>query len=122
MNWFIDNKLHSIRFDPLGMKQNPWTAVSEFEKNASKYGFSWDNDNWKNVDWNEKEAIQCAEDLNKQVWPYLKHHTWSILHLLGMDYKKEEVFDTLRNDFDWNDLWVRRRNKLKIYYNKLINL
>jgi len=122
INWFIDNKLHSIRFDPLGMKQNPWTAVSEFEKNASKYGFSWDNDNWKNIDWNEKEAIQCAEDLNKQVWPYLKHHTWSILHLMGMDYKKEEIFDTLRNDFDWNDLWLRRRNKLKIYYNKLINL
>ena len=39
-----------------------------------------------------------------------------------MGYKKEEVLNTLRDDFDWKKLWLVRREKLKEYYNKLMNL
>ena len=122
-DWFIDNKLHSIRFDPLGMKKNPWTAISEFERDAEKYGFAWDeNENWYNNDWHELDAIQYAEQLNKDIWPYLGHHTWTIVHLMGMKYTKDEIFSIKRDDFDWKELTNRRRNMLKTYYNRLINL
>lgn len=122
LDWFIDNKLQSIRFDPLGMKKNPWTMVSEFERDSEKYGFKWDdNGAWYNELWNEETAIQFAKEMNEKAWPHIGQHTWALVHLLGLGYEKDQIFKQKRIDFNWRDLYHKRYDFLKNYYNKLMS-
>lgn len=96
--------------------------VSEFERDSEKYGFKWDdNGAWYNELWNEETAIQFAKEMNEKAWPHIGQHTWALVHLLGLGYEKDQIFKQKRIDFNWRDLYHKRYDFLKNYYNKLMS-
>jgi len=89
--WFVENKLHSINFVPLGLfgpgdKKSKYTIQSEFDKNAEKYGFVFDDNpaenfdsvekTWRNDCWTTASAKRVAAKLTEEMKKYRKPNTW----------------------------------------------
>jgi hypothetical protein len=92
VNWFIDNDLYHILFQPLGLTANKELKnLSEFEKNSEKYGYTFDEGvtgygNWKNNYWSHDEA---SNFVNTVINPKLLrqrsiYSSWLIAQYLGL--------------------------------------
>jgi hypothetical protein len=109
-NWFIQNNLHSIVFERLGLngpEEGPiWSIKSEFDKNSSKYGFTMlptqPNKvfaDWKNDNWTRDSASYHADRLNNMLENHRKVATWSIPTLLWANVSKNDIENKKRNDY-----------------------
>jgi hypothetical protein len=109
-NWFIQNNLHSIVFERLGLngpEEGPiWSIKSEFDKNSSKYGFTMlptqPNKvfaDWKNDNWTSDSASYHADRLNNMLENHRKVATWSIPTLLWANVSKNDIENKKRNDY-----------------------
>jgi hypothetical protein len=134
--WSKDNDLHCTEFRALalfGKKSsstfNHHTILSEFDKNAEKYGFEFtsesngSNDNfWKNSTWTYKEALDLDLAMRAEVEPINKATTWQIPILLWYGYSKELLLNTRYFDINVTDLKTLTENKFDEYYRMLMSL
>jgi len=122
-DWFIQNDLHSITFERLGLNgpdDGPvWSIKSEFDKNASKYGFtmlpSQPNSifaNWKNDNWTRDTAGYHADRLNKKLADHRKIVTWSIPNVMWYGATRDEIENKRRNEYPQD--FFRNANQEKV--------
>lgn len=124
VKWHADNNMHSIKFWPLGLVENSQITLSEFEKNASAYGFSFDgkNGSWVNGDWNYVKAINVAHQLNTSAKPFNHLHSWLTVNLMSMGVPKEDLFMNTTEFFKkYNSIGLKKKFVDK-YLQKIINL
>jgi len=134
LKWHKENNLYSIVVGALGLnnpnKSNRHTIRSEFEKNAEKYGFkfnentSWNSNAWENETWTSKSA----KDFLVPIFKYLNDNNlrraspWAVGNLQLLGYDKEYLFNTPVQNIDNPDYRSRLYNKYREYYNLLMSL
>jgi len=122
-DWFIQNDLHSITFERLGLNgpdDGPvWSIKSEFDKNASKYGFtmlpSQPNSifaNWKNDNWTRDTAGYHADRLNKKLADHRKIVTWTIPNVMWYGTSRDDIENKRRNEYPHE--FFKKANQEKI--------
>jgi radical SAM superfamily enzyme YgiQ (UPF0313 family) len=133
LHWHKDNNLHSITFSPLGLnnpnKSNRYSIRSEFEKNAEKYGFKFNEDTWHTNGWeNETWTDNTCKEFLAPIYKYLNEHNlrkaspWAVGNLQLLGYDKEYLFNTPVQYLDNIEYRSRLQNKYKEYYNLLMSL
>jgi len=136
VNWFIENNLHSIGFDLLGLygvdnSASPNSIFSEFDKNPQKYGFSFEADpinfngttmNWKNCTWTVGEAYRVTQLATKMTREFSKTRMWSILALLWQGYDLTYLMTTPQEQLSWDDIKASTLTSFDVYFNKLMLL
>lgn len=132
-DWFIDNQLYSIEFNPLGLygveSNSIYTIQSEFDKNAEKYGFKFTGmgegglRTWENDNWTDQSAKKLASEMNKLVLNHKKVHLWFIPALLWYGVKPETILSKPSEWYSWLN-WMPKRTTLKLsqYYDLLDRL
>jgi Radical SAM superfamily len=126
VDWFNENDLKHIIFQPLYLTNVKGVKnLSEFERDAEKYGYSFENKilsraklpNWKNDYWSLEEVV---EFINTDIVPHLgKNHylsSWLVVHYLGLGIPPAVTFDRknyLRNDIVFNYLKEYKKLILK---------
>lgn len=131
--WFIENKLHSIQFNTLGLfgpnnDTSRYSVQSEFDKNSEKYGYTFTGSSkeqyreWKNDNWTTASASILVKKVSKIIKPYKKLNTWAVQSLLWYGYNKEYIETTPHNDLPWQDLKDHSKLLLNQYYTNLMAL
>lgn len=132
-DWFIQNDLHSINFERLallGPNDDPvWSIKSEFDKNASKYGFTMMPPangsifpDWKNDYWTRDIATHHMNEANKKLYDYRKIQTWSIPSMLWQGFTKDDIENRLRKDYPTELLTEYRNQKLREYFKAIMTV
>lgn len=137
-DWFIDNQMYNMAMHSLGLTPNPnLKHASEFERDAPKYGYTFDNKiphpkgpgfgkfgYWKNDYWNQYEADALVEDvILPKVWPYnARHGSWQIMQLIQLGIPEEQFEWKNRNSWDLDTLRSLIQVQVTQYFNKLIAL
>lgn len=133
-DWFIENKLHSIQFNVLGLygpenNSSRYTVQSEFDKNAEKYGYKFTtaadargHRSWKNDNWTTRSAARVCKDVTDTIKPYRKINTWAIQSLLWYGKTHEYVETTPHIDIDWLNIKQISKELLDVYYKELMSL
>ncbi len=121
VNWWMSNNISSIRFDALFMKKHQWFNLSEYEKDASKYGFTWaEDDTWVNENWTEHSATKLATEIEEILRYKNKQLPWTAVNLLGMGHSLEEVMTKTRYEFDWQSQQSKLNALMTGYYKELM--
>jgi len=125
LNWANDNIINVIFFG-LQVTNNlhERSYVSEFEKNAEKYGFKFDvNNKWYNDTWNRGSVLEYSTTLNK----FRKRMNYAgfnhvALHSLG--FTNEEILSTHPDNMvrDNQEFYNRKKIFLQNYIGKLHSL
>lgn len=121
-DWFIQNSLHSIYFETLGLMENGYRHQSEFERDATKYGYSFythanGERHWQTDYWNFEDAAKFSAQVNARVLPYTKFSGWRTLACETVGMSLEDA-GALAKDFKFNlekelnVLFVRKYMKL----------
>lgn len=125
LKWANENNINVIFFGLQVTKNlSERSYVSEFERNATDYGFKFDeHGNWYNDLWSRKTVLECSLKLNK----HRKRTNYSgfnhvALHNLG--YSNDEIISKDQTELSLNnpEFFVRRENFINRYLNKLRNL
>jgi len=118
--WCVDNEMYNWDFATLFINRNTnniWK--SEFEKEYSKYGYSFTGDktdyNWKNDIWSREEANELRKELSFRGEQYQKPSSFLLSTLVGLDYSYEELMHTHINKLPWNEFLQRRDSMIKNY-------
>ena len=120
-DWFIQNNLHSITFDPLTLLQVSYRNQSEFEKNAESYGYTFNDRQWVNGDWDRPMAVEKSNQLNALLYPHNKVSSWVALSALSVGMPEEQILVT-RKEFK-NSIFPKLREQYILkYLQKLENL
>jgi hypothetical protein len=98
--------------------------VSEFEKNADKYGFKFDeNGKWYSDLWNRQTVLVAADNLNKfRKRMNLSGFNHVSLHTLG--FEDDEILKTHPDKMtrDNPEFYKRKKVFMETYLQKLRNL
>ena len=125
LKWVNENELNSIFF-ALGVTNNLLERpfLSEFERDAEKYDFKFDNEGkWYNDTWSRKSALEFANKLNNsRKVNTITSFNYSIMKSLG--YRDEEITSKRLGDLvEKNTEFFQRKNKfIKAYKEKLLSL
>lgn len=132
--WFLDNDLHSIQFNPLGLfgpgnDKSRYTIQSEFDKNAEKYGFRFTGETasrgqliWENDNWNTYSAVITAREASEMVVRKKKINTWILQSLLWYGLTHEEIFSVPQVELPWDSLLESSAGLYDQYYAQLMSL
>ncbi len=128
--WVEDNDLYTMVFHKLGLfgnnnKNTKYTIQSEFDKNAEKYGFSFDEKNiWSNETWTEQTAIDATMELSNYIRAsdYRKTSIWNLGTMLSLGYSKEYLLKTPIKDIDSVKLSSLNWARYTEYFTKLSEL
>jgi radical SAM superfamily enzyme YgiQ (UPF0313 family) len=122
-DWFIDNKLHSMWFFDLGLSTKQIRDQSEFERDAEKYGYRFDeNQEWYLPEMNWKQSVKIRDTLNKRLSPHVKTTAWTTMGLLSLGVEKTKLIETKWCDFDKGWVWKQKYNFLETYKSLLTEL
>jgi radical SAM superfamily enzyme YgiQ (UPF0313 family) len=105
VGWFISNQLYGMWVDTLYLSDTNVRHQSEFERNASKYGYSFKEDvfgrYWTSDYWDFRQAAVFSKQVNERLKPYVKHSGWRTLscHTVGMP---AEEIDKVVSKFNFN--------------------
>ena len=125
LKWANDNMMNVIFFG-LQVTNNlhERAYVSEFERNAEKYGFKFDNENkWYNDSWNRKTVLEYSAELNlKRRRMNYSGFNQVALHSLG--FTNEEILTTHPDKMvrDNPEFHFRKKAFLQTYIDKLNSL
>jgi hypothetical protein len=125
LTWVNDNNLNVIFF-ALQVTNNLGDRpfLSEFEREAEKYNFKFDNDNrWYNETWSRQTAIEFADSLNhKRKHTPVTSFNYIIIKSLG--FTDSELLNKTRPEIiERNPKFFERREMfIKTYKNKLLEL
>jgi hypothetical protein len=130
-DWFIENDLHSIQFNTLGLfgpgnDSSRYTVQSEFDKNSEKYGYTFTSNeteqyrSWKTDNWTTESAAALAAKVTKRIKPHKKLNTWATQSLLWYGNSKEYIETTPHVDIHWNYIKDQTSMLLDTYFKKLM--
>jgi radical SAM superfamily enzyme YgiQ (UPF0313 family) len=133
LKWHKENNLHGIFFAPLGLnnpnKSNRYSIKSEFETNAEKYGFKFNDNAWHTNGWvNETWTDKTSRAFLGPIYKYLNDNNmrraspWVLGNLQLLGYDKEYLFNIPLQNLDNADYRTRLNNKYREYYNLLMRL
>lgn len=135
VNWFIENDMHSIKFQGLGLfgvgdKTSKYTIQSEFDKNAEKYGYKFKDlfdgnlRTWTNGYWTKKSAFDMAKEVTTIVDKHRRVQVWGLPALEWFGWKKETLRTIKFLDIPFNTpiMATMNRSKREKYYELLLQL
>ena len=136
IKWFINNDLHSINFNPLGVYgklsniAGRHSTQSLFDKNLEKYGFEVTKTSkyygiidWRNGVWTRNSVLELTQKLNETVLPIKKSYSWRILPYEWSGVSDDDVMSL-------SEIQLRHNTKIKsskklhlnYYFNSLMSL
>lgn len=125
--WLIDTEVNHWKWHRLGINREKNSLfISEFDRNAEKYGFDWyvDNGNlyWKTQYATQRDAEGWVSELTAVASPHYKYACWSLLELA--QYKFDIQFmmkvSSKKNEF-MPEMAKRRKEFLHNYWGQLLN-
>jgi radical SAM superfamily enzyme YgiQ (UPF0313 family) len=124
-DWLVQNKMPSWYWAHLQINRDRInTYTSEFERNAEKYGFSFENDNgriiWSHRLYNERQAEDMTITLNNMSKPYTTPSWMPLLELGNYTDDLKLYRATAHDNIDWNPIRQGRLDFLKTYYLQLL--
>jgi hypothetical protein len=131
VDWFVDNKLDSAMFFPLSLfkpnETNIRSTTSEFDRNAEKYGYSWQPIDgrdgnpleWKNKNWTESTATRVAIEARDRVRLYNRVNSWDAMPLRWYGMDPNDVLTTRYRDLD-KEWFIRRGKELVAEYHSML--
>lgn len=133
IDWFNKNNLCSINFTALKLygpaSRQPHVILSEFDRNAEKYGFSWGDYDpklnskiWFNNTWNTHTAIEFEFIANSLVQKHRKLSPWITPELTWLGHSQDEILSTKAFNFDVNMSRPARQQKVNEYFNLLMSI
>lgn len=135
VDWFKDNALHSMGFNALSLfgknADYEMEHISEFDRNAEKYGFEWLADGtldgvkttkWRNKNWTDDAARSARDRFNRMIYPYIKTQMWMSVSFLWYGYSRRYLTDTLHKDLPWDEINGRTDANFQEYYQRLMAL
>jgi hypothetical protein len=132
--WFLDNKLHSIQFNTLGLygpgnDKSRYTIQSEFDKNAEKYGFRFTSEKtingnviWENDNWTLGTAYHTAQQATEMIKNVKKVNPWIVQSALWYGISNEEIFNVPYVDYPKEFFQQASHNLCQKYYAGLMAL
>lgn len=134
LDWFIQNDLYGIFFQPLGLygpdENAPIHSIkSEFDKNQKKYGYTiippeenmmyaeWSNNNWNRID-----STKLANELLMESREYRKLQVWFIPYALWTGLSLDYINTTPIHQYPKDFAKESERMYLKQYVNLLLNV
>jgi len=125
--WLVDNEIMDWTWHALSVNRDingPW--VSDFDRNADKYGFEWINKNGKTI-WKTKymdwfEALDLKDQMNEVGKQYRTVDCWNVLERGSVGYDPFKDRYTLLKNIDHKESADRRNIFLKNYLKDLMNL
>jgi hypothetical protein len=125
--WFIDNNIPDWTWHLLDINRDingPW--VSDFDRNADNYGFTWMIYNgrtvWKTQYMNYVEGRDLKDELNNEAKKYRVVDCWATLERGSIGYDPKIDRYTKVVNIDHKESSERRENFLKNYYSDLMNI
>ena len=105
--WLIDQGAHQINWTGLNISKNKTGLfLSEFDRNAEKYGFTWIKKNgmnfWKHEHTDQLTAHEWARALKEQAKPSSKYACWRLMEVAQFGYD----IDVMRTK-SYQDLTLR---------------
>jgi hypothetical protein len=106
-------------------------VLSEFDKNAEKYGFVFDESipagdssiGWRNETWTSQRAINFNKHVVKPKVRQITHiGSWNMGPLVFLGYDKETLMNTKVKNFDWKKTDILLQSKFDEYFVKLLAL
>jgi len=123
--WLIDNEIPSWIWMNLGVSKDAHDEYrSEFDRNAEKYGFTWEMHEgryiWKTDYCDSILAKEWKLQLDNESKSYQKLNVWSLLSLgsIGADIEEYQNYKIV--DIDWKNISNQRNLFLKNYYLQLL--
>jgi hypothetical protein len=132
--WYLDNNLHSIQFNPLGLfgpgnDKSGYTIQSEFDKNAEKYGFEFTSEEstaghrlWKNDNWTIGSAVITARQATEMIKDVKKVNPWRVPSFLWYGVSENDIFNVPHEKFPWISFMQISKLLYNEYYSKLMML
>ena len=125
--WFVDNKLHHVSLNFLQLfgpdsKTTRFSILSEFDKNSEKYGFTFENNKWRNETWTQDESRIFKEELRGMYMQHNRVNSWTGQVLLSYGYDREYLLEARSADIDWTRVFEIDGSKYSEYYQRLMNL
>lgn len=124
--WHIENDMPNWYWHPLWVSRDTYSEfISEFDKNAAEYGFSWYVDNgmvlWQTDYCNARKALEWKHQLMAEAKPYQKNAQWNLLELGNYGIDMHKAKNRFIKDLDWTDINARRKKFLDNYLRQLID-
>lgn len=125
-DWLVDIGMPSWYWACLQINRDKInTYTSEFERNAEKFGFTFENDNgyvmWKHALYNERAAKDMTTKLNNMSKPYTMPSWMPLLELGNYTSDLGYYRVTVHENIDWEKIRLGRLSFLKNYYLQLLN-
>jgi radical SAM superfamily enzyme YgiQ (UPF0313 family) len=126
--WLIDNQINNWRFRTLeiNLNSNDHDNVSEFEKDITKYGYSFpcpDNPNkWKTDIMDKNYADKIQYNMIESSRPYTRHSSWDLPAMLSLGYDRTDVNIKYLNDPVWQTKSEKIRHFLTTYKELLFKI
>jgi radical SAM superfamily enzyme YgiQ (UPF0313 family) len=131
--WYLDNNMHSIVFERLGLWGTKDTGRfqirSEFDRNSEKYGYTleYKDDSpipdWKTDNWTKASATQVTINANNKVISTKKANPWKALTYNWLGISKEDLL-TKPGAPLYSQIFddpIKLRNLLEQYFKLLLN-
>jgi radical SAM superfamily enzyme YgiQ (UPF0313 family) len=126
--WLIDNQINNWRFRTLEITPNSENNdnISEFEKDISKYGYSFPYPNYPNI-WktdimNKDYANKIQHIILETSYPYTRHSSWDLPAMLSLGYKQDDINMKYLNDPIWKTKSEKIRHFLRTYKKMLYEI
>jgi radical SAM superfamily enzyme YgiQ (UPF0313 family) len=122
LNWFENSNVHDYVFHPLMLSRK--FKISEFEKNAEKYGYRWPNPNdpfyWESDSTNLHETLEWCRVNNTRAARVPS--AWNNFYFRNMGFSKDEIVKSTYKDLR-TKVHIEGRSKkfVQDYYNLAIN-
>jgi radical SAM superfamily enzyme YgiQ (UPF0313 family) len=128
LRWLIDNEMYDWHFFGLNINSTPskiWK--SEFEKDYSTYGYSFDDPknrpfHWKGNGWTYEEAYAFAEDLNRRGQTYCKPSAWLLSELVSLGYEYDDLMHKRKSELPWATFKTQTLEFVQRYVEKHKNI
>jgi len=124
--WLIDNKIPSWLWQNLSVFKDAHNEYrSEFDRDAEKYGFTWEMREgryvWKTDYCDSILARDWRLQLVNEAKNYQKINVWSLMSLgsLGLDVNEYQKYKMI--DVDWSIISPLRNNFLRKYYLEVLS-
>lgn len=117
--WCKDAPINDLWF-PLFLKAESYYK-SEFDINYSNFGYKLDeNEEWYNDNFKYKEALELAEEFNRQsIYSDKFPSTWFLFTLLSYGYTIAELKNVLIKELSWFGLTRKKLRMVRLYKTKL---
>jgi len=125
-NWLVENKIPSWVWASLQIHRDLInTYTSEFERNAEKYGFTFENDNgkiiWRHQLYSERDAEDMTTTLNNISKPHMTPSWMPLLELGNYTENLNMYKESAHGNIDWEPIRQGILSFLKTYYLQLLH-